>query len=140
MTTPTLREAAQSPEDTADMVGKSLRRAWQLGQKYWQQADSESYADNKRANETAVMFAELVNNTIAALAQPVPDAVPQPLTDAQMNSAINGAGPDLLALAQQWADNKIHTHQFSHEANCIVARAIEHAHGIVPAPTTGEGQ
>ena len=33
---------SERDDDMQDMVSKALSRAWQLGQTYWQQADSES--------------------------------------------------------------------------------------------------
>lgn len=59
-------------DDTADMVSKALRRAWQLGQTYWQQADSESYIQNKRSETTQAIFDKLVEDTRAALVPPPP--------------------------------------------------------------------
>lgn len=65
-----------SPADLSDFVSKAMRRAWQLGQTYWQQADSESYAANRRSEKTQAMFDALVDEVRAALAaQPVPDSV-----------------------------------------------------------------
>ena len=36
-------------DDIADALSKALSRAYSLGQTYWQQADSESYAQNRRS-------------------------------------------------------------------------------------------
>ena len=63
--------------DTADLVIKALRRAWQLGQTYWQQADSEYPSQWKKADVTQATFNQLVEDTRAALtsnsgAQPAP--------------------------------------------------------------------
>ena len=58
-----------------DVVSKALRRAWQLGQTYWQQADSDSYRQNKQSGETQAVFVKLVDETRAALATPA-QAVP----------------------------------------------------------------
>lgn len=44
-----------------------LRRAFQLGQEYWQQADSESYRENRKASETMAKFNEMLE---AAAPQP----------------------------------------------------------------------
>lgn len=54
-------------EDRADIASKALRRAWQLGQTYWQQADSESYSQNKKSVETQAKFQQLVDETRAAI-------------------------------------------------------------------------
>ena len=55
-------------EDLQDMVSKALRRAWQLGQTYWQQADSESWKQNAKSGDTQDRFMELVEETRAMLA------------------------------------------------------------------------
>jgi hypothetical protein len=63
--------------------------------------------------------------------QPQTGAVP--LTDEQLYSEKQTAIPQLFDLARQWADNQIHSYQFSHEAEKIVdavARRVEAAHGI----------
>jgi len=51
-----------------------------------------------------------------------------PLTDEQMYEARRRAASQLFDLAQQWADNKIHSYQFANEAEKIVnavARRVE---------------
>lgn len=53
--------------DIAETLAKALRRAYNLGQTYWQQADSESYSQNRRAVETARKFEALVSETREAL-------------------------------------------------------------------------
>ena len=50
-------------EDTAEAVSKALRLAWQLGQKYWQQADSDSYKQHARSAQTQAMFMDIVKET-----------------------------------------------------------------------------
>lgn len=50
-------------EDKIDMVSIALRKAWQLGQMYWQQADSEYFSQNKKADETQARFQRLVDET-----------------------------------------------------------------------------
>lgn len=57
-----------SNENLQDLVSKAMRRAWQLGQTYWQQADSESWSQNKKAGETEAKFHQLVDETRAAIA------------------------------------------------------------------------
>ena len=53
-----------------DAVSKALRRAWQLGQTYWQQADSESYSQNAKADGTQAKFQALVDEIRAAVLVP----------------------------------------------------------------------
>lgn len=57
----------QTVDDIADVVSKAMRKAWQLGQTYWQQADSEYFSQNKKADETREKFRQLVDETRAAV-------------------------------------------------------------------------
>ena len=45
----------------------ALRKAFGLGQTYWQQADSESYSQNSKSEVTLETFFDLVNETCASL-------------------------------------------------------------------------
>lgn len=54
-------------DDQADAVSMALRRAWQLGQTYWQQADSDYISQHKKSEETQRKFEKLCDDTIAAL-------------------------------------------------------------------------
>lgn len=49
------------------VVEQALERAYQLGQTYWQQADSDSWTQNKKSDETQVHFNALVTKTCEAL-------------------------------------------------------------------------
>lgn len=70
--------SAGAPEDLIDDVSLALRKAWQLGQTYWQQADSESWTLQAKSNETQRKFDELVDETRAVLAvAPVPVSEPE---------------------------------------------------------------
>ncbi len=53
--------------EIAETLAKAMRRAYSLGQTYWQQADSESYAQNRRADETQRKFEALASETRDAL-------------------------------------------------------------------------
>ena len=57
----------QQLEDKADVASKALRKAWQLGQTYWQQADSEYTSQHRKADETQAKFQTLVDETRAAI-------------------------------------------------------------------------
>lgn len=57
-----------SDERIEEAVQKGMRLAWQLGQTYWQQADSESWKQNAMAKETVRKFDQLLDETIAILA------------------------------------------------------------------------
>ena len=71
-TTPTSGAA-----DLPAMVSKAMREAYNLGQRYWQQADSEYISQHKKADDTRAKFLALVEETCAALAagQPEGDVV-----------------------------------------------------------------
>lgn len=50
-----------------DKIETALKKAYLLGQTFMQQADSESYAQNRRAFETQARFDALVSETVALL-------------------------------------------------------------------------
>jgi hypothetical protein len=54
-------------EDKIDLVSNALIKAWRLGQKYWQQADSEYSSHHRLADETQTKFQLLVDETCAAI-------------------------------------------------------------------------
>ena len=58
------------------MVSKALREAYNLGQRYWQQADSEYISQHKKADDTRAKFLALVEETCAALAAGQATAAP----------------------------------------------------------------
>ena len=55
-------------EDLQDIVSMAMHKAYQLGQKYWQQADSESYEQNKKSIETDTKFYELIDEVKEVIA------------------------------------------------------------------------
>lgn len=61
-------------------VAKALRQAFSLGQRYWQQADSEFVSQHRKSDETRAKFDALVVETLAELdrlrATPAPDKTP----------------------------------------------------------------
>jgi len=57
--------AIEIADDTEQQVRAAMRRAFNLGQTYWQQADSQSYAENRRSDETRRKFDELVEETVS---------------------------------------------------------------------------
>lgn len=54
---------------TIKTVETALKRAYQLGQIYWQQADSEYASQNKKADVTEQNFRSLVIETLASIEQ-----------------------------------------------------------------------
>ncbi len=68
-------------EDNADVVSRALRMAWNLGQTYWQQADSEYTSQHRKADETQGKFRALVDETrnkILSLSANPPEPEPAP--------------------------------------------------------------
>ena len=55
-------------EDLQDLVSKAMRRAWQLGQTYWQQADSDYFSQQNKSDDTQAKFNALIEETRAAIA------------------------------------------------------------------------
>lgn len=49
---------------TDELITKALRRAFSLGQTYWQQADSDSYKQNAKSDETRQKFETLIAETL----------------------------------------------------------------------------
>lgn len=56
-----------TPTELQQFLRDKLRKAYSLGQTWWQQADSEYRRENKKADETAAKFAELVENVVLAV-------------------------------------------------------------------------
>ena len=63
---------AHSTDDLCDTVSKAMRKAWQLGQTYWQQADSESLSQHKKADITQQKFDTLMEETRLFISTPSP--------------------------------------------------------------------
>jgi hypothetical protein len=60
----------QSPSPSSlEQVRQALRRAFDLGQLYWQQADSDSPRQHAKADQTQAKFDALVAQTCSALQQ-----------------------------------------------------------------------
>ena len=51
---------------TDEQITQALRRAYCLGQTYWQQADSEFTSEHRKADATSAKFNALIAETIAA--------------------------------------------------------------------------
>lgn len=64
-----------------ELVERALRRAYSLGQTYWQQADSEYASQQRKSDETAAKFQQLVADTLAALRGTLEPALSQPHTE-----------------------------------------------------------
>ena len=63
-----IREAlAQPAGERGELIRKAMRKAYSLGQTYWQQADSEFTSHHKKADATHTKFITLVEETAALL-------------------------------------------------------------------------
>lgn len=84
----------------AEKIEAALRRAYSLGQTYWQQADSDSYKQNKKSDETAAKFITLLAETRAIAARLQRDNYVNDLHDTldQIAAALGVAGRDADAL------------------------------------------
>ncbi len=56
-----------TPEQREAALRLALRESFSLGQTYWQQVDSESYSQKAKSEVTAKRFADLADETCAAL-------------------------------------------------------------------------
>lgn len=54
-------------EDQKDIVSKAMRKTFQLGQLYWQQADSEYQSQWSKSDATYKSFLELIDKTLEQL-------------------------------------------------------------------------
>lgn len=54
-------------EELSEPIIKALKTAYQLGQTYWQQADSESYIQHKKSDITHQKFNDLLLSTTEEL-------------------------------------------------------------------------
>ena len=81
-------------DKTEQTVTDALRRAFSLGQIYWQQADSEYTSQHRKADATRAKFQELcerTDDTIAALRAQLAEAQ----RDAEVSKQINRACMEL---------------------------------------------
>ena len=97
------------PQDQRDIDARgtalkdAMRRAFNLGQTYWQQADSEYVSQNKKAEGTLAKYEELVEATLGVLARPAPEALgaaKEELSDEHIMQAMESAGVKFQAVWQ----------------------------------------
>ena len=62
-----IRRLELALEGAADIATIAMRKARQLGQTYWQQADSDSYKQRSKSAETQKQFLKLVEETGAEI-------------------------------------------------------------------------
>ena len=91
--------------DLLAMVSKSLREAYNLGQMYWQQADSEYISQNKKADDTRAKFLALVEETCATLAAGQATAAQQGVAYAALPEPYCNAHDDADAARKQGASH-----------------------------------
>ena len=67
-------------------IEPALRRAYALGQKYWQQADSDFARDHRKADETQAKFNQLVESMQGWLSPAEADNLRTQLAEAQRDA------------------------------------------------------
>lgn len=123
--------------DLTDTVCKALRRAWQLGQTYWQQADSESFAQHKKAETTHAAFVALLDDTRAALA--AAELRRQYAEIETLRTGYEAARLEIKSLKTQLhAAKQINTAQFWLITSSIPGSALRASHWQAPAGTQME--
>jgi hypothetical protein len=70
--------AGQAPAEGVLTLDQALRRAFILGQTYWQQADSDSYSQNRKSDETRQKFEALVSSILSTPAGQAPAPAQEP--------------------------------------------------------------
>ena len=76
------------------------------------------YIKTDKSNQPAFsarQMREAINHALQARAQ---------VQGEQWTDVLGSAGPDLLDLAKQWSDNKVHVYQVVNEAEKIVKAAV----------------
>ena len=53
-----------TPDNIAGAVHEAMSRSFNLGQTYWQQADSESYSQNRKSDATLAKFREVQTDVV----------------------------------------------------------------------------
>ncbi len=132
---------ASGAADLTDTVCKALRRAWQLGQTYWQQADSESFVQNKKSETTHAAFVALLDDTRAALASAPVQPVAEPANGAlpEREAIIRAAVAAMPHTNPLVADDLLTGHTMHTEAEDVIAiwKAGAASRWQAPAGVTG---
>ena len=133
--------ATQQAADLLAMVSKSLREAYNLGQRYWQQADSEYISQHKKADDTRAKFMALVEETCAALAAGQATAaqatVPPNAIIASIMRDDGGEAPAFCLMAA-YRSEKDAMDAFALIAAADATNALRAAHGQAPAGAAEE--
>lgn len=136
-----IHPTSPQPAPLSETVAAAMRKAFNLGQTYWQQADSESYSQNAKSDITRSKFDELLEETTASVAtQPAPTGVPaamQIVTDAMR------ADPEYawswhcnVAMAFVDAGGDAYTANQGAARFMRILANVEPAHELMPAPET----
>lgn len=76
---------AQPAGERGELIRKAMRKAYSLGQTYWQQADSEFTSHHKKADVTQAKFIALVEETAALLSADAQPSAWVGLSDEEAN-------------------------------------------------------
>ena len=97
-------------------IEPALRRAYALGQKYWQQADSDFARDNRKADETQAKFNQLVESMQGWLSPAEADTLRAQLAEAERELVAKEAERAGMELERNNAQHQ-HTTQRGGEKN-----------------------
>ncbi|MEJ1934502.1 hypothetical protein WDZ92_30260, partial [Nostoc sp. NIES-2111] len=138
---------APDPAPLSATVATALRRAFNLGQTYWQQADSDSYSQNAKSDITRGKFEALLEETTAAVAAiPAPEGADEQPTWSgatpflrQVQSATGSAGE-----TGDWGDEFLAWYQpdhwFGEHRAAAVFLGSKIAALAAPAPLTTDAE
>jgi hypothetical protein len=101
-----------------DTVAAALRKAFNLGQTYWQQADSESYSQNAKSDITRGKFDALLDETTATVLAAAPSPVRSGSSMVATTAAGTVAGPPASASAARPARKQQPQQRGMHRSGC----------------------
>ena len=110
--------------DAQELLRKDLHRVFLLGQTYWQQADSQSQAENNRSDVTYAKFAALVEEVLArqpaaqsegAVLQDAEQSTDKDARIAELESELCKAERLFLTYEQYWLDEKKRADSLQHK-------------------------
>jgi hypothetical protein len=98
---------------TDEGLRKTLFKVWQLGQTYWQQADSDSYKQQDKSDETRKKYLALVEETSALLAHPDHSGDGSEKLDMSLEARLADAEADVARLHKDKMDLWMQLHGYS---------------------------
>lgn len=113
--------ADQQAAGSVEAVRSALRKAYNLGQTYWQQADSEYRSENKKSDATAAKFVRLIDDTVAQIAA----------LDSRAQPVAAGELPKLMSIAANFefeeTAKRLHFNWTKDDVHRLIKLADDHA-------------